>query len=52
MIRNLASVPMAENMSAHFATCSAFLFVAAGIIFPEWQKFGRNIEQSEITHPD
>jgi hypothetical protein len=33
MIRNLASVPMAENISAYFVTCSVFFFVAAPGIF-------------------
>src|SRR5262249_8079657 len=38
IIRSLASVPMAENMSANFATCSIALPVAF-CIFPCLQKY-------------
>jgi len=44
MIRSCASVPMAENMSAYFVTCSALFFGEAVRMFPQLQKYQENVK--------
>jgi hypothetical protein len=45
MIRSRASVPMAENISAYFVTCSAPFFGEAICIFPQLQKYQENVKE-------
>src|ERR1019366_1879955 len=40
MIRRRGSVPIAENMSAYFATCSAFFLFEVSTILRCLQKYG------------
>src|ERR1700693_3898470 len=44
MIRNLGSVPMAENMSAYFATCSVVFLLCAVGMFLYLQKYRTRVK--------
>src|SRR5882724_4207856 len=51
MIRNLGSVPMAENMSAYFATCSVVLLLCAVRIFLYLQKYRTHVKSRTQENP-
>src|ERR1700722_4874962 len=51
MMRSRGSVPMADNMSANFVTCSVLFFVWVLIIFRYLQKYGALSTRNKFLFP-